>query len=420
MRPGAEDDVREALEQDRRGVELAASPHRTIVKQLGSRHAEHQDRGVARPIRDVLDQVQEGRLAPLDVVEHDRERTRLRDRLQEPSYGPEGLLGGAVVVGGTEELCERRARGALLAVAQDRADLPLDLLRRVEVVKPCGLLHDLTHREERDPLAVGETSTAEHGRLVSHGAQELGDESRLADPRRAEHREQLARAVGHRGVERLPELRERPVAADHGGVEPPRDARDPGRDLDQPERRDRVRLALHHQRLDRLGGDRVANQPHRVAAEQDGARIRGLLEPRRDVHRVAGDERLPLRVPGDDLAGVDADPRCERHAVIALQLFVERDERFPHLTRRAHRADRVVLVHVRDAEDRHHRVTDELLDGAAVAFERGPHLVEVSGHDAPERLGIEPFAHRGRAGDVAEDDRDGPARLVLRRRGGQW
>src|SRR5439155_15898377 len=97
------------------------------------------DRGVARPIRDVLDQVQEGRLTPLDVVEHDRERTRLRDRLQEPSYGPEGLLGGAVVLRGAEELRERRARGALIAVPEDRADLPLDLLRCVEVLEAGGL-----------------------------------------------------------------------------------------------------------------------------------------------------------------------------------------------------------------------------------------------------------------------------------------
>ena len=39
--------IRESLERDRRGVELAASPHRASVQQLGSRHAQHQDRGVA-------------------------------------------------------------------------------------------------------------------------------------------------------------------------------------------------------------------------------------------------------------------------------------------------------------------------------------------------------------------------------------
>ena len=40
-----------------------------------------------------------------------------------------------------------------------------------------------------------------------------------------------------------------------------------------------------------------------------------------------------------------------------------------HLDRRPHRAQRVVLVDVRQPEDRHRRVADELLDRAAVALE---------------------------------------------------
>ena len=47
-----------------------------IVEQLGPRHAEQDDRRVAREVRHVLDQVEEGRLRPLEVVEHDHERRR--------------------------------------------------------------------------------------------------------------------------------------------------------------------------------------------------------------------------------------------------------------------------------------------------------------------------------------------------------
>src|SRR5439155_19634425 len=100
-------------------------------------------------------------------------------------HGPEGLLAGAVMVAAAEELPERRAGGSPLLVAEDGADLPLDLLRCVEVVEPCGLLHDLTDREERDPLAVRQTPPAEHRGLALDGAEELGDEPPLADPGRA-------------------------------------------------------------------------------------------------------------------------------------------------------------------------------------------------------------------------------------------
>ena len=44
--------------------------------------------------------------------------------------------------------------------------------------------------------------------------------------------------------------------------------------------------------------------------------------------------------------------------------------RVAQLDRRANRTERVVLAHGRHAEDRHHRVADELLDRAAVPLDR--------------------------------------------------
>ena len=41
---------------------------------------------------DVLDQVEERRLGPVEVVHHDDERPRSRERLEQPADGPEGLL----------------------------------------------------------------------------------------------------------------------------------------------------------------------------------------------------------------------------------------------------------------------------------------------------------------------------------------
>ena len=61
----------ERLEQDRRRVQLAAAPAGSQLEQLGPGDAEEEDRRVARPVGDVLDQVEEDRLRPLDVVEHE-------------------------------------------------------------------------------------------------------------------------------------------------------------------------------------------------------------------------------------------------------------------------------------------------------------------------------------------------------------
>jgi hypothetical protein len=71
-----------------------------------------------------------------------------------------------------------------------------------------------------------------------------------------------------------------------------------------------------------------------------------------------------------------APRRCSRRsgrradAVVAFELAVEASSAVAHVGRGADRAERVVLVQLRDAEHRHHGVPDELLDGSSVAFER--------------------------------------------------
>ena len=129
---------------------------------------------------------------------------------------------------------------------------------------------------------------------------------------------------------------------------------------------------------------------------------------------TASPDRERLALAGDDLAGVDADAALDPDAPVALQLLVQLDERGAHVGRRADGAQGVVLVHDRDAEHGHDGVADELLDGAAVALDRLAHRVEVAGHDAPGRLGVEALAHRGRAGHVAEQHGDRLAHLAGR------
>ena len=111
--------------------------------------------------------------------------------------------------------------------------------------------------------------------------------------------------------------------------------------------------------------------------------------------------------PGDDLAGVHADADVELDAVAELD-------------RRAHGAQGVVLVQLRNAEDGHHRIADELLDRAAVSLDRGPRGVEVASHHGTRRLRVETLGAGGRARHVAEQHGHGLpllTRRVARRRG---
>ena len=178
----------------------------------------------------------------------------------------------------------------------------------------------------------------------------------------------------------------------------------------------RLGLPLRVERLDRLDAHGVPHQAQRRLAEQHVTGARRLLEPCGDVDGVAGHERLAARaVARDDLAGVDADPQSDPRPEALLEILVQGAEPRLHLERGTARAQRIVLVRLRDAEDGEDGVADELLHRAAVTFERASHLVEVGEHQAADRLGVEALAHRGRARQVAEDER---RELPTLRRGG--
>ena len=145
---------------------------------------------------------------------------------------------------------------------------------------------------------------------------------------------------------------------------------------------DRFRHALQHQRLEGLGEDRVTHQAMRLGADQHVAGLRDLLQPSRHVRGYTGDEGVPGRgVPHDHLAGVHAGPRLDANVVDTRQLVVQGRECVGDLARGSHRSQRVVLVDMWDAEDGHHRIPDELLDGAAVPLDHGPHRIEVTAED---------------------------------------
>ena len=83
----------ERLEEDRRGVHLAAGPLGPSVEQLRSCDGAQQDGCFARPIRDVVDEVEERGFRPVKIVQHHDQRLAGGDRLEELADAPEDLLG---------------------------------------------------------------------------------------------------------------------------------------------------------------------------------------------------------------------------------------------------------------------------------------------------------------------------------------
>ena len=79
------------LQQDGCGVDLSPTPSGALLEKVGPGHAEEQDRGLARPVGNVFDQIEHGALRPVDVLEDEDQRCLLRQGVPEAG-GPRGML----------------------------------------------------------------------------------------------------------------------------------------------------------------------------------------------------------------------------------------------------------------------------------------------------------------------------------------
>ena len=166
------------------------------------------------------------------------------------------------------------------------------------------------HLDERpvgDALPVREAAAAKDVGSLPDTLEEVGDEARLADAGRTEEREELTGAIGDRILEGAPETLPFPLAAHERRGEVACDRQRVTDDVDEPICVDRRGLSLQLQRRERLDDDRIADEKSRLGPDENLAVGGALLEPRGDVDRVAGDERLSLSAH-DDLARVDPDP----------------------------------------------------------------------------------------------------------------
>ena len=155
------------LEQDRRRVHLAAAPLRAQLEQLGPRDHEQQHRGVAGPVGEVLHQVEQQGLGPVQVVDHQHERVRPRQVLEQPARGPRGVL-RARRLGPAEHAADRsRDRGRLVGPVEHGVHAGPHGRRVGAVGQSSRLAHDLGERVVRDALAVGEAPPAQDAGAVS-------------------------------------------------------------------------------------------------------------------------------------------------------------------------------------------------------------------------------------------------------------
>ena len=223
----------------------------------------------------------------------------------------------------------------------------------------------------------------------------------LADAGHAGDRHEPRALVAGRGEDDVAQQPELVVATDERRLDlvGPAAAAALGDDPDRAERRHRRDLALQDLVAGGLEGDGRIRGLLGLLADEDRARRGHALEARRGVDDVARDEALVGGADGHGgLAGQDAGPRLDAGA--------ERADAVDQVERGADRAFRVVVVRDRRAPDGHHRVADELLDGAAVAADDVLALLEVARQELADGLGVAALGERREPDQVGEQDRD--------------
>ena len=413
-----------------RGVRGPAHPKRVRLERRPI-HEEEQERAIGEPVRDRAQQLDGGSVGPVQILDDQHQRTGGEPPLQQGAGGHEDLAlellrlqmtQAKVVALEPEHLGERRHhRRAIFGTDPERLQArrepaPRDL-DGVAVLHPVGI------PQERGDCPVG--------LLAKRRARGAPDRGALETPGRLEPREELplqprlpgpglADQAQHLGAPR-PHVVEgdlHPVKlglAAHEGrgqaeaLEAAGRAR--GRQRSQQAMDSHwLALALERDLLARREREGVVGELIRRVADQDLARRRRALQAGGGVDGVAGNRVGAVGGRADparhDRAGIDPDVQRERPPYPPFPAGIERTHPVAHQEGRAQAALGIVLVRAGGAEDRHDRVTYELLDEALVTLDRRGHLAEEVGLDRAHLLGVEPFAERREPGQVCEEHGD--------------
>ena len=83
---------RQRRQRDVRGVELPSRPRRASLQQLQPRRAEDQHRDIPHPVREMLDEVEQSLVGPLQIFEDQDERAIFGERFEEAAPRCERLV----------------------------------------------------------------------------------------------------------------------------------------------------------------------------------------------------------------------------------------------------------------------------------------------------------------------------------------
>ena len=228
---------------------------------------------------------------------------------------------------------------------EERLDPRAHLGGTLRVADPGDRREHLHDRPVRDAVPVGQALAADHdGRLREIGEEPLG-QPRLPDAGRPQDRARSTNDPGgapERFAERL-----QLAFVRRSGCRARRATPRPTCPTTSATRNASTVPVFPFNVSGSTGSATTASRTraHRRSADQDLAGRRACSQARSDVDRIARHERLPsVGVAGDDVSGVHADPRCDRHATVSFELLVQGRERVAHLDGRPDRPERVVLV----------------------------------------------------------------------------
>jgi len=344
----------------------------------------------------------------MQVLEDEHRRPALGQRLDEPSPRREVLVTCAAGRVQADERPQTRFHPRRILVGDERCDcfaqLPLGVSRSVALEDPRFRLHHLGERPERAPLAVRQRATlAPVGDLglALELAEELGNQAALPDPRHADDREELRRALSTRafeGAEQQIALTRAPDKRRLGCVQ--LDPHPCPRLHGLPDRHG-LGFSLGVDGVVVSVLDHVLRRAVRLLGDDDSVRRRSRLQPGSGVDDVAGDHRLSGLRPRVDvherLARVDGDANLELGVL---------DDAVADRERGAYGAFRIVLVRDGRAEDGHHGVTDELLDGPTALLELRAQPLVIRTENRLDVLRVERLRARSEADEVREENRD--------------
>ena len=389
--------VTERLEREGDRVAASGAPVRPPLEQVRPRQRHDEDRMGAAPLEHVVDEVEEARIGPLEVLEEQDRQAQVRDALEErPPRGEQLLALAGTALLDAEQLEEARLDPAPLLrirhILGDGGSDPLARRRRVVGLgQPCPLPDHLAERPERDALAVGGRASLVPVDVLDDAVDvlvELPAQARLADPGHPDERDQPRSPLARGRVQQLLENSHLGVASNERRLERLAAVRAAahGDDPIRAPRADRQLLSLEDLLAGRLEGDCHRRGAHRPLVDEQAAGRRRGLESRGGVDHVAGDHSLARRANGHGgLAGRDACPQLEvRRVDLGAQLADREDQLEPG----ANGALGIILVSGRRAERRHDGVTDELLDDAAVPLDDLARHLEVAGQQLADVLGI--------------------------------